>query len=125
MEMETVLPHLFQLYVILDLQAMDKETAFLQSLKLHQLVQVNTTQMEKETVFQTSIEKYRVLKDSQQIRKEIAFGSKYLHTHHTIHLFQKLTKFSRSLLLQSQLHLCVQLVSIQMDLETVLLHQFQ
>jgi hypothetical protein len=51
-EMEIVYSHLFQLFVILDLLAMDQEIAFLQLLKQHQLVQVNITQMEKETVYQ-------------------------------------------------------------------------
>ena len=51
-EMEIVYSHLFQLFVILDLLAMDQEIVFLQLLKQHQLVQVNITQMEKETVYQ-------------------------------------------------------------------------
>jgi hypothetical protein len=51
-EMEIVYSHLFQLFVILDLLAMDQEIAFLQLLKQHQLVQVNITQMVKETVYQ-------------------------------------------------------------------------
>lgn len=51
-ETEIVYSQLFLLFVILDLLAMDQEIAFLQLLKQHQLVQVNITQMEKETVFQ-------------------------------------------------------------------------
>ena len=81
--------------------------------------------MEKETVFQISIERCHAPRVSPQTRKEIVFGLRHQHTHRTTHLFQKLTKFLHSLLLQSQLILYAQLVSIQMDLETVLLHLFQ
>lgn len=51
-ETEIVYSQLFLLFVIQDLLTMDQEIAFLQLLKQHLLVQVNITQMEKETVFQ-------------------------------------------------------------------------
>ena len=51
-EMETVLSHLNQSYVILDLLAMDQEVAFQLLFQPLQLAQVDTSQMDKEIVFQ-------------------------------------------------------------------------
>ena len=51
-EMETVLSHLSQSYVILDLLAMDQEVAFQLLFQPLQLAQVDTSQMDKDSVFQ-------------------------------------------------------------------------
>jgi len=56
-EMETVLSHLSQLCVTLDLLVTDKEAAFQQLFQHHQLAQVDISQMDKETVFQIRTQK--------------------------------------------------------------------
>lgn len=57
METETVLPHLNQLYVTLDLLVMDLEAVFQLLFQLLLLAQVNISLMDKETVFQIRIQK--------------------------------------------------------------------
>lgn len=123
--METVLSHMSQSYVTLDLLAMDQEVVFQQSFQLHLHAQVDISQTDKETVFQMFNPKLLVQVDSLQTEKEIASGFQYQLSHHTIHHFQHLHKFQHQLQLQfHQLQVAHQ-ASPLMDSETVLPHQFQ
>lgn len=125
MEMEIVLFHLYQSFAILDLKVMVLEAVFQLYLKLLQLVQVNISLMEKETVFQIKIQKYLVQVDSPLTDKEIVFGFQYLLILHTILQFQQPIKYLHQLQPQSQHHHIVNLDSMLMDLEIVYHHQYQ
>jgi hypothetical protein len=98
METETVLSHLNQSFVTLDLLAMDQEVASQLLYQPLQHAQVDISPMDKEIVFQTLYLKLLALVDSPLMEKETASGF-------PIHQF---------LLLQ-----LAHLVSSLMDLETV------
>lgn len=104
METETVLSHLNQSFVTLDLLAMDQEVASQLLYQPLQHAQVDISPMDKEIVFQTLYLKLLALVDSPLMEKETASGF-------PIHQF---------LLLQ-----LAHQVSSLMDLETVSPQVFQ
>ena len=84
-------------------------------------VQVDISQMNKETVFQIQHPMYSVPVDSPLTEKEDVFGFQPLFNRQTLEIQCIL------LLLKNQCHQFhfAQQVTIQMDTETALLHQFQ
>jgi hypothetical protein len=89
-------------------------------IKIHH-VQVGIFQMDKETVFQIKHPKYIVPVDSPLTEKEDVFGFQPLFNGQTleIHCIHLLLKS------QCRQYHFAQQVTIQMDMETVLLHRFQ
>lgn len=75
MEMETVLYHLNQSFVTLDLLAMDQEVASQLLFQLLQHAQVDISQTDKEIVFQMLYLKLHALVDLPLMEKETASGN--------------------------------------------------
>ena len=75
MEMETVLSHMNQSFVTLDLLAMDQEVVSLLLFLLLQHAQVDISQTDKEIVFQMLYLKLHVPVDLHLMEKETASGN--------------------------------------------------
>ena len=119
MEMETVLFHMSQSYVTLDLLVMDQEVAFQLLFQLQLHAQVDISQTDKEIVFQMFNQKSLALVDSLQMEKETASGFLFQQFHHITPHFQLPHKYLLQPLLQSHQLQHVLQVSILMDSEIV------